>query len=218
MLELYNIFWVIPGVIFVSIYNRRRPERAINLSGWPYIFALVLIAALTWFPAEWIALKFLYNQDIETYSALKILSQKLIILLISIALSIILFLLVQIEYIGKMFLPPIYDSFYKKCVEWEKEIVLLTLKNGKAYIGILWIYPENPRDRYESQNISIIPIQSGYREEVKKRINWTTYYPYKKPNFKDVEVMIPRSEIITFGKFNVEAYQYFESLKKNLNN
>ena len=45
--------------------------------------------------------------------------------------------------------------------------MLLTLKNGKAYIGILWKYPEHPKSRYESQTISIIPLRSGYREKEK---------------------------------------------------
>lgn len=41
---------------------------------------------------------------------------------------------------------------------------LLTLKNRKAYIGIPWKYPENPRSKHESQTISIVLIKSGYRK------------------------------------------------------
>ncbi|MDE0518004.1 MAG: hypothetical protein OXH36_00390 [Bdellovibrionales bacterium] len=114
--------------------------------------------------------------------------------------------------------PPVYDNFYRKCVEWQKKSVLLTLKNEKAYIGILWKYPENPKSRYESQTISIIPLRSGYREKEKKRIEWTTDYPYKKTYFNNMEVILPRSEIITFSRFNMEAHQYFEELKNNSNN
>ena len=221
MLELYNIFWVIPGVVFVSIYNRRRPWRAINLSGWPYIFTLVLIAALTWFPAEWIMFKSLCSGEeacsfIEICSKkipVSVFSQKLIILLMSVIFSIILFLLVQAEWIGKMILPVVYNYFYTKCIEWKRKPILLTLKNGKAYIGILWAYPDNPRDRYESQTISIIPMQSGYRENEKKRIIWTTYYPHEEPNFQGVEIIIPRSEIMTFRKFNLSVYKHFESIR-----
>ena len=47
MLDLQSILWVIPGFIFAAIYNRRKPGQAVNLSGWPYFFFVVLIAAIT---------------------------------------------------------------------------------------------------------------------------------------------------------------------------
>ena len=53
MLELHNILWVIPGFIFVNNYNRLHNVNVIDLSGWSYVFALVLIAALTWLPCQW---------------------------------------------------------------------------------------------------------------------------------------------------------------------
>ena len=52
MLELHNVLWIIPGVIFIYLYNKRRFGDSISLSGWPYLFFLVVIASLTWLPAE----------------------------------------------------------------------------------------------------------------------------------------------------------------------
>ena len=52
MLELQNILWVIPGVIFIYIYNKRKPADSITVSGWPYVFLLVFIAVFTWLPVE----------------------------------------------------------------------------------------------------------------------------------------------------------------------
>ena len=52
MLELHKLLWVVPGVIFIHIYNKRRPIDSINLSGWSYLFSLVIIAAFTWLPVE----------------------------------------------------------------------------------------------------------------------------------------------------------------------
>ena len=57
MLDLHNILWVIPGVVFINVYNRRKPDETIVLSGWPYLFFLVATAALAWLPSEWIMLK-----------------------------------------------------------------------------------------------------------------------------------------------------------------
>ena len=228
MWELHNVLWIIPGVIFIHLYNRRRPfahESAIQLSGWPLVFALTIIASVTWLPAElvsqkifellkvfdWIEILFAWlstivpNAETETVRHIQT-------LLTSIVFTFILLMVVQTGSIARIIFPSVHDNFHSRCVEWENKAIILTLKNGKAYIGILWKYPESPKSRYESQTISIIPLQSGYREMEKKRVQWTTYYPYDQDP-DNMETIIPRHEILTFGKFNIKAHQYFEELK-----
>ena len=212
MLDLGNILWVIPGVVFISIYNRRRPKQAINLLGWPYIFSLVIISTVTWLPAEFIIQIYSINMEILNLKQEGIL-RLWIVLITSLLFTFLLLLLFQWGAFAKFILPPVYDDFYTKCCEWKEKAVLLTLKNGKAYVGLLLGYTKNPRARHESQTISIIPLKSGYRELDKKRIVWTTNYPYTESYLDDMELVLPRSEIITFGKFNRKAHQYFESLK-----
>ena len=184
MLDLHSILWVIPGVVFIHLYNRKRPfkyETAINLSGWPLIFALTIIATLTWLPAELFSQKIfeflkLHNWTKTLFTWFGVVDsdvnqdtiKQIQTLLIAVVFSFILLLLVQIGPVARMVFPPVYDNFYRKCVEWENKAIILTLKNGKAYIGILWKYPKNPKSKYESQTISIIPLQSGYREKEKK--------------------------------------------------
>lgn len=208
MLDFHNILWVIPGVIFIYFYNKCRPDNimatAINLSGWPYLFFLVIIAAFTWFPAELI---------MEVCKDDKELSTKLITLVIALAFTVILLLLAQIESIAKLIFLPVQDNFYKKCIEWENKEIFITLKNEKAYHCLLWKYPENPKSRHESQTISIIPYKSGYRDEKTKKVIWNTYYPeYRdKSDLVDMEVIIPRTEIITFGKFSKRTFEHFEN-------
>ena len=188
-------------------YNKHRPNNpkatAINLSGWSYFSFLVFIAAFTWFPSNFIV--------VEVFN----ISGELIILSITLIGSIlflgVLLLLAQRKPFAEIIFLPVEDNFYKKCVEWESQEILLTLKNGKTYYGFLWKYPENPKSRHESQTISIVPCISGYREEVTKKVIWDTYYPeYKdKKSFIDRETIIPRSEIITFAKFNKEVFDHF---------
>ena len=205
MLILENILWVIPGVVFVYYYNKRRPNNIIKLSGWPYLFFLVFIAAFTWLPAKWIV--------VEQITYCSNISQKLTIVIISIILSIIVFFITQNKLILNFISIPINDNFYNKCVSWENKFILLTLKNNKVYIGILWKYPENPKSRFEFQTISIVPFKSGYRCESTKKIKWNINYPKYKDDFQiaSMEVIIPRSEIITVGKFNKEVFKHFDS-------
>ena len=213
MLNLHQIIWVLPGFIFLSIYNRKKPEHAINLSGWSYVFSLVFIASITWLPAELVFKEFGFR-IFNTESKLMLEAQ---ILVVSISFSFIWLLLTQFRCISTKVFPPIYDNFYNQCVAWENKEILISLKNGKVYHGLLWKYPENPKSRHESQTISIVPFNSGYRDSLTQKVKWNTHYPaYKyKSDFVDMEVIIPRSEIITFGKFNKKVFQYFESAQQD---
>ena len=182
MLDLHNILWVIPGVIFIYLYNKWRPESTIDLSGWPYIFFLVVIAAVTWFPAE-LSIEFFYNLD--NPSSYSLLQQKGIVLIVSIIFVALLLLITQNRFIAYRIFFKAKDNFYKKCIEWEDEEILLNLKNGKIYQGLLWRYPDSPKSRHESQTISIVPFKSGYRENETKKVIWNTYYP-KYEDFSDL--------------------------------
>ena len=216
MLEIYNILWVVPGVIFVSIYNRSRPGQAINLLGWPYIFSLVILSVVTWFPAEFLSQFFSIEIEVLNSTQNKLLNIS-VVLGFSVIFTFFWLLIFQWGWFAKLILPAVYDDFYTQCLEWRKKPILVTLKNGKAYVGLLWKSTKNPRANYETQTITILPLKSGYREMDKKRIMWTTNYPYDdKLHGNDMEMILPRSEIITFGKFNEHAHQYFESLKQEM--
>ena len=206
MLDLHNILWAIPGVIFIYLYNRNKPNETISLSGWPYLFFLVTIGALTWLPAELIVRTELVSEFISRPELIS-----LMVLGIAIFLSFTWLFVAQFEPIANWIFVQAFDNFYKKCMEWEYEEILLTLKNGKAYIGILWRYSENPKERYESQVISIAPLMSGYRCEQTKKIIWNTKYPeyMNESDLSNMEILIPRSGLVTFGKFNRRVFDYF---------
>ena len=162
-----------------------------------------MIATLTWFPSHLAVVELFDISEGPTAQA--------VTLLISIVFMIILLFIAQLKPVAKIIFLPVEDNFYKKCVEWENEEILLTLKNGKAYYSVLWKYPENPKSRHESQTVSIAPCISGYRNEVTKKVIWNTYYPEyeNKTNLTDREIIIPRSEIITFSKFNKKVFNHF---------
>ncbi|MDE0151324.1 MAG: hypothetical protein OXK80_02350 [Bdellovibrionales bacterium] len=201
--QLESFLWVIPGVAWIYYYNTFTPHKKITISGWPYLFTIVIIASILKLPDTFLNIDLLTEQQEHL---------KKFMWLFKIILYIFLLWLPKIEWI-KQFLPQIEDNFYDKCTKWHKKAVLLTLKNGKVYVGVLSKYPDNPNLRYESQTIFIIPSFSGYREQEKKRIEWTTHYPTGTP-YADMELIIPRSEIVTFCKFNQEAHNYFEEIKE----
>lgn len=225
ILNLHNILWVVPGFLFIYFFNKYRPQESINLSGWPYVFFIVFIAFVTWLPAE-LLIEWMINTDVLSKCIFSDfikneITKKIIITIIAIILTLFLLLIINWNPIiaNKTFFL-INDNFCKKCIEWENEIVLLTLKNGKAYIGILWKYPENPKSRHESQSISIIPIKSGYRKQNTQQVIWNTDYPEytEESDFEDMETIIPRAEIITFGKFHLPTFEHFQSLESELKN
>lgn len=204
MLELQKLLWVLPGVIFIHIYNKRRPIGSINLSGWSYIFSLVVVATIVWLPTEGLINKI----DISEYL------QNIISSIIAILVSALLAILFASEKISKFVFLPVYDIFFINCIKWENKPVILSLKNDKAYIGILLKYPENPKSKYETQMISILPLISGGREQHTKQVAWKVHYPQIQED--SFEVMIPRSEIVTFGKFNKNIFKHFT--KKEFSN
>ena len=207
LLELYNLIistpekslFFIPGWLFFFAYNKRKPDKQLSVSGWPYIFSIIIIAGIIWYPVG------LLFKDQFIYH---LIASCVIASIAGLACTKFTALF-----------PQTTDGFYKKCVDIDKNDFLgqifLTLKNGKSYIAFLLKYPENPEFKYELQTISIIPIISGYRNESTKEICWNVFYPeYEtEKQFFDMEVIIPRSEIVTFGKFNEKIYEYFEKME-----
>ena len=196
--QFETLFWVIPGVFYIYYYNTFTPHKNITISGWPYLFTIVIIAFILRFPY------FLVDSD---------LLQEKYVWLFKIVIYVILLYLPRIEWV-KQFLPQTKDDFYTKCIQWHRKAILLTLNNGKVYVGYLRKYSNSADLRYECQTISIIPSFSGYRTQEQKWVEWTTYYPSVKSDPSDMELVIPRSEIVSFSKFNYEAHKHFEEMKE----
>ena len=206
MLDFHNILWVIPGVVFIHFYNKRRPSGSLNLSGWSYIFSLVIIAILLWLP--------IFN----IISRQTHISEGWQSFLISIISGFFAYLLALIStsssWLTKNIFLPVYDVFFINCVNWLEKPVIVSLKNDKIYIGVLIKYPANPKSKYETQMISIYPLRSGGRDQNAKEVVWGERYPTDIKGH--CEIIIPRSEIVTFGVFNEETFNYF--YKKNQSN
>jgi hypothetical protein len=96
--------------------------------------------------------------------------------------------------------------------------ILLTLDNGKVYVGFSIRLP-NPE--LERADVRILPLLSGYRDSATHDLNLTTNYDFvykleQIPQLShlatgDFEVVIPVDRICSSHLFDLVAYEYFRS-------
>jgi hypothetical protein len=93
-------------------------------------------------------------------------------------------------------------------------LISVTLGNGKVYIGAVTDMPNlDPRTQY----VALIPMFSGYRDPVNKRMQLTTsYWPlYDRiatgvitgPDLNDFEIIIPAAEVKSANRFDPDFYK-----------
>lgn len=90
--------------------------------------------------------------------------------------------------------------------------LLLTLESGKVYVGNISSLGEPTENEGMDQEISIIPILSGYRRKKDLRIKFTTSY---KPVVSEIELIIRQNQIISATVFDFDAYLSFKNQKKD---
>lgn len=100
--------------------------------------------------------------------------------------------------------------------DFSKKLVMLTMDNGKVYIG----YILRLTKPLLSQQIELIPIISGYRTEDTKKVVLTT--PYIKVMIELIEnedfdiideemiIVLPKEKIISASRFYPKVYQRFQ--------
>lgn len=94
--------------------------------------------------------------------------------------------------------------------------VSITVENGKVYVGwILFGFEANDERKF----IRMLPIMSGYRDEVTKKVSFTTFY---EPIIEaitqstdledsDFEVILPVSDLKSANLFDAETYLKFQA-------
>lgn len=176
---------------------------------------LVLVAMPTWFPSQALVNKLnVWTQNnFENWSVpLTLIFSSTLAILFSRILA-----WPECEFVRKIIMPLSQDLFTNLCrkLESEERLVMMTLKSHKVYVGLLKGYPENTGEPYELQSISIRPVASGYRERENRHVIFTTSYYVPRHNntslmmpISSIEVIIPRSEIITFGPFDKKIFNH----------
>lgn len=106
-----------------------------------------------------------------------------------------------------------------------RELIQVTLKNDKVYVGICGRIPVPDKTTY----IDLIPFFSGYRDPTTKNITFTTDYLDVYSEFvKEGKIMaiqdlgvntiIRTDEILSAGRFDPEVYEKFSSKEDQTTN
>jgi hypothetical protein len=102
------------------------------------------------------------------------------------------------------------DLLYYACRQLEGEQVLLTLENGKVYVGLLVDFTSDPDET--EKYLKIVPIMSGHRDPKTFRVEYTTaYVRYVDAASKATaqELIIPVKQLVTFARFDDELHDWF---------
>lgn len=102
-----------------------------------------------------------------------------------------------------------------------KKVVLISLSSRKIYVGIIKSMGEPTESNGTNQEISLMPLMSGYRDKDTLNIMFTNNYNYqestKENNLKEnnFEIVIDSSIIETASLFDFTEY---EKINTNMNN
>ena len=197
--NIINLAWVIPGVVGLWAYNRWLLITRPQAEGWAYLFSVVVFALPSYYVFEILSVSASFKCFSTTAECSFTLLSAELLLSMSIALLSVLFAgllgycVARVINIGKSSL----DPFHECCYLWEREVIYITLKNNKVYMGILLDYTKDLR--FES-TIRIVAIYSGYRDENRK-VHWTFNYPaeYLSKSASKIGTIISQKEIMTFS-------------------
>jgi hypothetical protein len=103
------------------------------------------------------------------------------------------------------------DLFFVTTTELLSELIFVTLKSGKVYVGALTGATHDPNE--STRFISLVPILSGYRDQKDQRVVYTTVYgPFtSEDDGKDEShnFLVPVSELSSLAKFELKFLEEF---------
>lgn len=239
--QLDQWLWVIPGICFLFSYNRLRDVEAVEFSGWPFLFFIILIGALTYLP-----LRLYFNLPLVA-----LLVSSLIGFLIPFIIKLIF--MPFVSYLEEnpnfftssnlwsivYFFYPLEnrDKFIKNCIDFEGSAIFITIKDpviikegekhttipSRVFLGFLVEFPYLAIQDTSSQVIRILPLLSGYRyidgkenkdEKGNPQIIWLKKYEIHEDS---TGIIIPRDKIIHLSRYDEATHSDLIFPTKNKN-
>ena len=104
--------------------------------------------------------------------------------------------------LSKVFTDPLDKMLIKSSIE-EETYLLITLKNNKVYVGKVSGLPTPHEKKGLDQDVSVIPIISGYRESESHQINFTT--DYTEMQDESLGVVFKREDVFSVCVYSEEV-------------
>lgn len=236
MLTLENLIWTIPGICFLFSYNRLRDVESVEFSGWPFVFFIVLIGAITLLP-----LKYFFNHWSQFNTIL--VASSIAFFIPFIIKFLFEFFIKKLEkdenfFVNSNFWSVIYffyplenkDKFIKNCIDHEGQPVLVTTEEpvmifqkntddtdykrfytkARVFFGILIEFPYVATKVTDSQVIRILPLLSGYKyikETIKETKEKIRWTEKYEINKDSTGIIIPRNKILNFSPYVEEDHK-----------
>ena len=107
---------------------------------------------------------------------------------------------------------PIDALLYQSYIS-EKKLVMLSLSNRKMYVGVVNNMGEPNEIEGFDQEISLVPILSGYRDKDDLCVHWTTAYEDVDKD-KDLSIVIRQELIESACEFDFNTWEAFLKQRK----
>lgn len=116
---------------------------------------------------------------------------------------------VKIPVMGKLLIDSPMD--YLLFVAQRKEVpVMLSMIDRKVYVGYVSVCAEPSQNGGANQEVTIVPMMSGYRDEKTLKVTITTYYDKTDDS---IELILRQDAISSAGEFNWSAFEKLQPKK-----
>ncbi len=93
--------------------------------------------------------------------------------------------------------------------------ILITLNNGKVYVGFPNIFAEPNEKAKPNQEVRLFPIYSGYRDKETFQYKRTTDYTVIKEN-DNIEIVIPQESIVSASYYDKKTFDLLRAEKERV--
>ncbi|WP_417566871.1 hypothetical protein [Marinobacter sp.] len=117
---------------------------------------------------------------------------------------------IKVPVTGKLLADSPMDYLLFKAMH-SRKAVMLSMNDRKVYVGYVAACAEPSQNGGAYQEVTLVPMMSGYRDEKTLKVNITTYY---EDADESVELIVRQDTILSAGEFNWEAFEKLQPRKQ----
>lgn len=119
----------------------------------------------------------------------------------------------RIILMGKVLADSPLDALLYESYVSEDKLIMLSLSNRKVYVGVVNNMGEPNEVEGFDQEISLVPILSGYRDKDDLSVHWTTSYKDVDPN-ENLRIVIRQELIESASEFDFDTWEAFSAKRR----